>query len=142
MLADRGCCALATTQVLHKKGAWFAPYIDDVPGGCVVWFHRDDITDEGAAFLADALTAQSQRWRIREPEEARGPRVPVTMKLEPDMPDGMPIVIDDHPEYVHYSVRADLISQRGADSIADTLTSRTPDWERMTSTYRSHLRAV
>jgi hypothetical protein len=129
-------------EVLHKGGGWFPPYIDDVENGCVFWFHDNDITDEGCAAFADVFTEQARRWRPREQEAARGPRIPVTMERRPVMPEGMVIVVDDHAEYIAYTVRADLISERGAAYITRTQSARSPDWVRRPARYQVQLRAV
>jgi hypothetical protein len=134
---------LFTTKVLTRKGAWFAPYIDDAPGGCVVvWFHNDDITDEGCGAFADVFTELARRWRPREPGTPRGPRIPITMDRRPVMPEGMAIVVDDHVEYIHYTVRADLISERGAMCLTRMLSERIPDYVRGSARSRAQLRAV
>jgi hypothetical protein len=133
---------LFTIEVLRKKGEWFAPYIDDVPGGCVFWFHHDDITDEGCGVFAEVFTQQAVRWRPRDPEAPRGPRIPITMDRRPVMPEGIAIVVDDHAEYIAYTVRADLISERGSDYITRSQSERSPDWIRMPATYEVQLRAV
>lgn len=129
-------------EVLHKGGAWFAPYIEDVPGGCVFWFHQDDITDEGCGVFADVFTEQARRWRPRESGAPRGPRIPVTMERRPVMPEGIAVVVDDHAEYVAYTVRADLISERAAREITRSQSERSPDWIRVPANYQVQLRAV
>lgn len=131
-----------TTEVLHKGGAWFAPYIENITANCIVIFHDDDITDAGCAALAEVLTEMRRRWHPREPGAPRGPKIPITMELEPDMPVGIAIVVDDHAEYIHYTVRADLISERGADLITRYLSERIPDWIRRPAEYQVQLRAV
>jgi len=129
-------------EVLHKGGAWFAPYIDDVDNGCVYWFHEDDITDEGCDAFADVFTQQARRWQPRDPGAPRGPRIPITMDREPAMPEGIAIVVDDHAEYIAYTVRADLISERGASYITRTQSQRSPDWIRLPASYQAQRRAV
>lgn len=142
LLADRGCCALFTTRVLHKGGAWFAPYIENITADCVVTFHEDDITDLGCEALADVLTQMRRRWHPRGLGVPRGPKIPITMDVEPVMPGGIAIVVDDHAEYIHFTVRADLISERGADLITRYLAERIPDWIRLPTKYQVRLRAV
>jgi hypothetical protein len=123
-------------RVLHKDGPWFEPYIEDVDGGYVYWFHTDDITDEGCAVFSDVFAEQARRWRPRDHSAPRGPRIPITMERWPVMPEGMPVVVDDHAEYIVYSVRADLISERGAELITREQSKRSPDWVRVPAAYR------
>src|SRR5213593_955663 len=111
---------LFTIKVSRRDGEWFAPYIDDVDNGCVFWFHEDDITDEGCGVFADVFTEQARRWRPRDAGTPRGPRIPITMERRPVMPEYVAVVVDDHAEYIAYTVRADLISERGATYITRT----------------------
>lgn len=126
----------------RKRGIWFPPYIEGVDSGLLYVFHEVDITDEGRGAFADVFTEQARRWQPREPGAARGPRIPITMERWPVMPEGMPIVVDDHAEYVHYAVRADLISERGAFEITRRQMELSPDWVRRPARYQVQLRAV
>jgi hypothetical protein len=128
--------------VERRSGEYFQPYIEDDDTGCVFHFHKNDITKEGASLFAEALTEQARRWMPRAPETPRGPRIPVTMDLRTDMPDGVPIVVDDHPTHVAYFVRHGLISERGATSITRQQSERSPDWERCPARHPRHLHAV
>ena len=129
-------------EVERRPGAYFQPYIEDHDTGCVLHFHTDDITEEGASLFAEALTEQARRWMPRAPETPRGPRIPVTMDLRTDMPDGVPIVVDDRPTHITYFVRYGLISERGATSITRHQSERSPDWERRPARHPRHLHAV
>ncbi|MFI8531745.1 hypothetical protein ACIGMX_16085 [Streptomyces aquilus] len=131
-----------TTEVLHKGGEWFAPYTENITTNCIVTFHDDDITDAGCAALADVLTVMRRRWHPRGLRAPRGPKIPITIDLEPDMPPGIAIVVDDHAEYIHFTVRADLISERGADLITRHLSEHIPNWIRVPAKYQVQLRAV
>ena len=122
---------MLTIEVERCGGAYFEPYITDRDNGCVVTFHNDDITEEGAGYFAQAYTNQAIRWAPRSPRERRGERIPVTMVRREVLPEGALIVIDDRPGYIRYTVRADLISARGAESITRTQSERSPDWGRI-----------
>lgn len=129
-------------EVERRPGEYFQPYIEDHDTGCVFHFHKDDITKEGASLFAEVLTEQARRWMPRAPETPRGPRIPVTMDLRTDMPDGVPIVVDDRPTHIVYFVRHGLISERGAKSITRQQSERSPDWERRPAHRPRHLHAV
>jgi len=133
---------LFTIEVLHKDGPWFEPYIEDLEAGCLFVFHDDDITDEGCAAFADVFTEQARRWQPRGAEAPLGPQIPITMELEEAMPEGMAILVDDHPEYISYMVWSELISERGAELISRKLAERSPFWIRLPAKYHVQLRAV
>jgi hypothetical protein len=131
-----------TIGVERRPGQYFLPYIEDHDTGCVLHFHNDDITEEGASLFAEALTEQARRWMPRAPETPRGPQIPVTMDLRTDLPDGVFIVVDDRPTCIAYTVRHGLISERGAKSITRHQSERSPDWERRPVRQPRHLHAV
>jgi hypothetical protein len=125
-------------EVERHKGEWFSPYIIDHPWGCTYHLHEDDITEDGAAWLAEVLTQQALRWKPRKLDAPRGPRIPVWMELEPEMERGCVIVVDDQPTYIRYVVRTGLIKRRAADTITRQLSDRSPDWERQPAQYVAH----
>lgn len=133
---------MLTIEVKRQEGAYFEPYITDHEHGCVVTFHTDDITKEGASFLAQAYTSQARRWAPRPLDAPRGARIPVVMDRRTDLPDGVLIVVDDRPGLIKYTVDADLITARGAALIARAQTDRSPDWERTPAHRPTRLSAV
>lgn len=133
---------LLTIEVERHSGTYFEPYITDHDNGCVVHFHQDDITEEGAEFLAQAYTEQARRWAPRKPGEPRGPRVLVTMERRQVTPLGFAVVVNDRPDSIKYTVRADLITARGAESITRTQSERSPDWVRLPASRTARLAAV
>ncbi len=133
---------MLTIEVERRGGAYFEPYITDHDNGCVVTFHNDDITDEGAGYLAQAYTSQALRWARRLPGEQRGERIPVAMERRAVLPDGAVVVVEDRPDCIKYTVRADLISARGAESITRTQSERSPDWGRLPAPYTARLGAM
>ncbi|MGY1498602.1 hypothetical protein ACW4TU_18715 [Streptomyces sp. QTS52] len=133
---------MLTIEVERCGGAYFDPYITDHDTGCVVTFHNDDITEEGAGYLAQAYTGQALRWARRLPGEQRGKRIPVAMERRAVLPEGAVIVVDDRPDFIRYTVRADLISARGAESISRTQSERSPDWGRLPAPYAARLGAM
>ncbi|MFM9542266.1 tudor domain-containing protein [Streptomyces turgidiscabies] len=122
---------MLSIEVERCGGAYFEPYITDHDTGCVVTFHNDDITEEGAGYLAQAYSNQALRWARRLPGEQRGERIPVAMERRAVLPDRAVVVVEDRPGFVKYTVRADLISARGAESITRTQSERSPDWGRL-----------
>lgn len=139
---------MLTVQVKrHSQGEdYFEPWIENVKDGSgwTFHFHWDDISDEGAEVFCEAYTEQSKRWRPRSANTPRGPRTPITMERRAVMPDGVAIAVDDTPEYIAYTVRADLISERGARLMARRQSELSPHWERVPVTYphQYQLRAV
>lgn len=129
----------------HNQGEpYFDPWIEDFPdaSGCRFHFHWDDISDAGAQVFCEVFTEQAKRWHPRPPDAPRGRRIPITMELKPVMPCGVAVAVDDTAEYIHYTARADLISERGARSITRHQSERSPHWERTPAQYQVQLRAV
>ncbi|MGM9380297.1 hypothetical protein [Streptomyces antibioticus] len=128
---------LAIEVKRHAQGeSYFDPWIeDDEDGGCRFHFHHDDISDEGTALLAVLLGQQARRWHPRPPGVPRGPRIPITMKRQDVMDGRSAVEVDDHAGYIRYTVRADLISERGARCITRRQSERSPDWERIPARY-------
>lgn len=129
----------------HAQGEqYFEPWIEDYEdgSGCLFHFHYDDISDEGAGIFAELFTQQALRWHPRPPGAALGPRIPITMERRDVMTGGVAVAVDDHPEYIAYTVRADLISERGARHITRHQSERSPWWQRDPATYRIPKRAV
>ncbi|MFE0137669.1 hypothetical protein ACFWY6_39850 [Streptomyces sp. NPDC059037] len=132
---------LLTIEVERHRGEYVEPRIEDHESGCVFHIHEDDITAEGAVAFADALTSQARRWTFRSPDVPRGPRIPISMELREDMPEGIAIVIDDRPDSIKYKVRAGLIKQHAGDAITTSQSERSPDWQRVPAQYIAHLKA-
>jgi hypothetical protein len=129
----------------HAQGEdYFKPWIEDYEDGtgCRFHFHYDDISDEGALAFAELFTQQALRWRPRPPGAAPGPRIPITMERRAIMEDGALVAVDDHAEYIAYTVRADLISERGAGHITRHQSDRSPWWERLSACYRVNRRTA
>lgn len=126
-------------KVARYRGAYFEPYIEDFAtddeAGCVFHMHEDDITSAGAVAFADALTQQARRWRPRPPDMPRGPRIPITMEMRQDMPEGYAIVIDDRAAGIHYTVRSGLIKQHAGETITNSQSERSPHWMRLPARY-------
>ena len=123
----------------HDPGEpYFTPWIEDYPdaSGCRFHFHYDDLGDEGPPVFAELFTQQARRWHPRPPGAELGPRIPITMDRRDDMPEGVLVAVDDHADYIAYTVRADLISARGADHITRHQSERSPWWERSPGHYR------
>ena len=123
----------------HNQGEdYFAPWIEDFEdgSGCRFHFHHDDISDEGVPVFAELFTQQARRWRPRLPGTQPGPRIPITMERRANMDDGAAVAVDDHAEYIAYTVRADLISERGAGHITRHQSERSPYWVRTPARYR------
>ncbi|MFJ8110472.1 hypothetical protein [Streptomyces sp. NPDC096132] len=117
----------------HAQGEdYFKPWIEDYEdgSGCRFHFHYDDISDLGAIAFAELFTLQAIRWRPRPPGAAPGPRIPITMERRAIMEGDDLVAVDDHAEYIAYTVRADLISARGAGHITRRQSERSPWWER------------
>ena len=122
---------MLTIEVLrHSQGEYFEPWIEDHDNGCTFHFHRDDISEEAPPLLAELFSEQARRWHPRPPGVPRGRRIPVTMELEPVMPYGVAVAVDDRAAYIAYTVRADLISEQAADAITRIQSERSPHWER------------
>lgn len=122
----------------HAQGErYFQPWIEDYKdgSGCKYHFHYDDISDEGTGVFAELFTQQARRWHPRPLGSEPGPRVPITMEREAVMGDGVVAAVDDHAEYIAYTVRADLISARGAGHITRRQSERSPGWERSSACY-------
>ncbi|MEU9597245.1 hypothetical protein AB0E06_10575 [Streptomyces sp. NPDC048109] len=130
---------MLTIQVMrHAHGTkYFAPWIEDHDdgSGCTFHFHWDDISDEGVGVFAELFTQQARRWHPRPPGVPVGRRIPVVMERRTVMEDGALVAVDDRPEYIAYTVRADLISERGADEITRSQSERSPYWERTPARY-------
>jgi hypothetical protein len=129
----------------HPEGEeYFDPWIEDFEDGtgCRFHFHWDDICDEGCAAFAEVFTEQAKRWHPRPPGAPRGNRIPITMERKSVMPYGVAVAVDDKPDYIAYTVRADLISERGASGITRTQSERSPHWERIPARYQVQLRAM
>lgn len=129
----------------HAQGEqYFEPWIEDYEdaSGCLFHFHYDDISDEGTGIFAELFTQQARRWHPRPAGAAPGPRIPITMERRDVMTDGVAVAVDDHAEYIAYTVRADLISERGARHITRHQSERSPWWQRVPATYGVSTRAV
>lgn len=125
----------------HVQGLEYSkPWIEDHEdgSGCTFHFHWDDISDEGVGVFAELFTQQARRWHPRPPGAPVGRRIPITMERRTDMDDGVLVAVDDHAEYIAYTVCADLISERGAAHITRTQSERSPYWEREPAHYRIH----
>jgi len=112
---------------------YFEPWIEKLEDGDA-WrfhFHWDDISDEGAAIFCEVYTQQSRRWHPLPEDAPRARRIPITMERRAVMPDGEAIVVEDRPDYIAYTVRADLISERGAQFMARRQADLTPHWYRV-----------
>lgn len=122
----------------HAQGQqYFKPWIEDYEdgSGCLYHFHYDDISDEGVPAFASLFTQQARRWHPRPAGAALGPRIPITMERRSVMEDGVLVAVDDHPEYIAYTVREDLISERGARHITENQSERSPWWARSSASY-------
>ena len=127
----------------HAQGeAYFDPWIEDFEDGCRFHFHWDDISDEGTEVLREVFTEQAKRWRPRSSDAPRGRRISITMERRAVMSHGVAIAVEDKADYIHYTARADLISERGARSITRHQSDRSPYWERTPAQYQFQLRAV
>lgn len=120
----------------HAQGLkYFTPWIeehDEGRSGCTFHFHHDDISNEGAARLSELITQQVQlRWRPRSPDEPTGRRIPVTMERRTVMEGRDIVAVTDRPDHIAYTVRADLISARGAALITREQTKLTERWRRL-----------
>lgn len=125
----------------HAQGLeYFEPWIEDHEdgSGCTFHFHWDDISDEGVGVFAELFTQQARRWHPRPPGAPAGPRIPITMERRAVMADDDLVAVDDHPGYIAYTVRADLISERGARYITRAQSERSPYWERTPARYQIH----
>ncbi|MCZ0207942.1 hypothetical protein OZK63_21250 [Streptomyces sp. UMAF16] len=123
----------------HGRGlGYFKPWIEDHEdgSGCTFHFHWDDISDEGVGVFAELFNQQARRWRPRPPGTPVGPRIPITMERRAVMEEGAAVAVDDHASYIAYTVRADLISERGAKYITQTQAERSPYWERIPARYQ------
>ncbi|MFD0256477.1 hypothetical protein ACFVGX_36860 [Streptomyces sp. NPDC127113] len=122
----------------HPQGeTYFSPWIEDYEdgSGCTFHFHWDDISDEGCAVFREVFTEQGRRWHPRPPGARSGPRIPITMDRRDTLECGAAVAVDDHAEYIAYTARADLISERGARSITQHQSERSPYWERRPARY-------
>ncbi|MEU6527831.1 hypothetical protein ABZ869_01400 [Streptomyces sp. NPDC046928] len=127
----------------HAQGeAYFDPWIEDLEDGCRFHFHWDDISDEGTEVLREVFTEQAKRWRPRAVDAPPGRRISITMERRAVMSYGVAVAVDDRADYIHYTARADLISERGARSITRHQSERSPYWERTPAQYQVQLRAV
>lgn len=122
----------------HAQGErYFAPWIEDFKdgSGCRFHFHYDDISDEGVPVFAELFGQQARRWHPRPPGAPLGPRIPITMERRAIMDGDAVVAVDDHPDYIAYTVRADLISERGANYLTRHQSERSPWWERTPASY-------
>jgi len=129
----------------HPQGEdYFEPWIEafEEGNGWRFHFHWDDISDEGAEAFREVFTEQAKRWHPRPPDAPRGQRIPITMERKPVMPYGVTVAVNDRPDYIHYTARVDLISERGARGITRRQSELSPHWERVPPQYRVQLRAV
>lgn len=129
----------------HAQGAtYFTPWIEDHEDGrgCTFHFHWDDISDEGVGAFRELFTQQTRRWHPRLPGSPLGRRIPITMERRTVMEGDALVAVDDHPGYIAYTVRADLISERGAAHITRVQSERSPYWERTPARYRIQHQAV
>lgn len=120
----------------HGQGeGYFTPWIEEHDGGhggCTYHFHHDDISDEGAQYLADLITQQvRRRWRPRPPGAPAGHRIPVAWHRCPVLDEREVVAVDDRPDLLAYTVRADLITERGAAGIARAQERLTARWLRI-----------
>lgn len=123
-------------HVERIQGGYIEPEIIDLKDGtgCVFRLHETDVSEDGAAMLADLLTQQAQRWAPRPPGST-GPVIPVRWDRVCDLPDPFLIGVDDGPDAVTYSVDADIISQHAADYLGKLTTERSPHWRRVPEGY-------
>lgn len=129
----------------HAQGEdYFEPWIEDYEdgSGCRFHFHWDDISDEGCGVFAELFTQQTRRWHPRPPGAALGPRIPITMERRAVMEEDVAVAVDDHAEYIAYTVRADLISERAAGHLTRHQSERSPWWERTSASYRVSCRTA
>lgn len=122
----------------HAQGEkYFTPWIEDYEdgSGCRFHFHYDDISDEGVPVFAELFGQQARRWHPRPSGAPLGPRIPITMERREAMDGGVAVAVDDHPEYIAYTARADLISERGARYITQHQSERSPWWARSPASY-------
>lgn len=131
-----------TVEVERHSGAYFEPYVEDHDNGCIIHFHNDDITEDGAWYFAQACTGQAIRWAPRASRERRGQRIPIAMERRRVMPDDTALIVDDRPNSIKYTVRAELITARGGNSLCRTLSDRSPDWGRLPAPHTARLKAV
>lgn len=125
----------------HAQGEdYFAPWIEDYKdgSGCLFHFHYDDISDEGCLVFAELFTLQARRWHPRPAGAPLGPRIPITMERQAIMKDDAAVAVDDHADYIAYTVRADLISERAATHLTRHQSERSPYWERRPACYVIH----
>ncbi|MFE9764662.1 hypothetical protein ACFYPC_09045 [Streptomyces sp. NPDC005808] len=129
----------------HAQGEdYFEPWIEDYKdgSGCLFHFHYDDISDEGTVVFAELFTQQARRWHPRPAGAPLGPRIPITMERRAIMDNDAAVAVDDHPEYIAYTVRADLISERAAGHLTRHQSERSPWWERQPACYVIHGQTV
>ncbi|MET9304945.1 hypothetical protein ABZX68_06350 [Streptomyces cellulosae] len=122
----------------HDQGEdYFAPWIEEHDGGCTYHVHHEDISDEGAQYLSGLITQQvRRRWRPRPPGAPAGRCMPVIWHRCPMLDDREVVAVDDRPDLLAYTVRADLITERGARGIARAQERLTARWVRLTSRRR------
>jgi hypothetical protein len=121
----------------HAQGEpYFRPWIQDYEdgSGCLFHFHHDDISDEGVPLFAELFTLQARRWHPRPPGTPLGPRIPITMERRAIM-EGAAVAVHDQPEFIAYTVRADLISERAARYLTEHQSERSPWWVREPASY-------
>ncbi len=138
---ETGAFVLTIEVKRHAQGEdYFAPWIEDYKdgSGCLFHFHYDDISDEGTVVFAELFTLQARRWHPRPPGTPLGPRIPITMERRAIMKDDAAVAVDDHEDYIAYTVRADLISERAAGHLTRHQSERSPYWERRPACYVIH----
>lgn len=143
--AERGTTMFYVEVKRHAQGeSYFDPWMEEFEDGtgCRFHFHWTDISDEGTEVLREVLTEQTRRWRPRAADAAPGRRISITMERRAVMPHGVAIAVEDKADYIHYTARADLISERGARSITRHQSERSPYWERRPMQHAVQLRAV
>lgn len=119
----------------HPKGEpYFAPWIEPPDDGseqrCTFHLHYDDVTEEGAGILRELFTELARRWHPRPPGSPRGRVVPVIMERKSVMPDDVTVAVDDVEDCIVYTVRSDLLTERGAAGLARAQTDISPGWVR------------
>ncbi|MHB9862140.1 hypothetical protein [Streptomyces sp. YIM S03343] len=116
----------------HPQGQpYFTPWIEYEGGDrCTFHLHWDDVTAEGVDVLRQLFTELARRWHPRPPGAPRGRIVPVIMERKTVMPDGVTIAVDDLEDGIVYTLRADLLSERGAAGLGRAQTDISPGWTR------------
>ncbi|MEV5085079.1 hypothetical protein ACFC5H_09045 [Streptomyces rochei] len=116
--------------MVRRSGNYFTPHIGDQPSGLVVWVHEDDVTEEGRKAFEDALAEQMQRWEPRSPGSPRGRQIPFTMDRRQRIEHDIPLIVEDRPDFIHYTVRASLITERAARALTRAQSKESANWQR------------